>query len=231
MVFKDEEIILADASIQAAGVEEEIINAKNNIINATNGTGEVFRNQKTFVLQWMFMMYKNMATNSMVIIDTLKDAEIYTGSRLEADEIKKTIEAVNRIDMGILTENLNLNKFFDAKNMSSLNEISLFKDLKKKGLRSIEDDLYEYGLRVKNCKDADEAYVILRAINSRLGILEDYIANEDLKESERAHWERICDSYREFRLILSKKKFKEKSWGIFIDYNELDKLDKKEDDE
>jgi virulence-associated protein VapD len=72
--------------------------------------------------------------------------------------------------------------------------------------------------------------MILRGINSRLGILEDYLYNENLKDSERNHWERVAQAYRDLRTALSKKKFKEKSWGVFIDYNALDELDKKKDD-
>ena len=230
LMFKSDDDIIADPIIQALDLGEELITAKSKISNSLYGAGEATRSPKTFILQFMFMMYKNMSTNSMVIIDTLKDAELCTASRLDVEEIRKTIQSVDRIDMNILAEQ-SLNSFFESKNISALNEISLFRSLKKNGLRSIENDLYEYGMRVKNCKDADEAYNILRAINSRLGVLEDYLSTETLKESERTHWERICEQYRELRVILSKKKFKEKSWGIFIDYDALDNLDKKKSNE
>lgn len=230
IMFKDDTDAIANPIIQACNLDNELINAEQKMSHALNGAGESMRNPKTIVLQWMFTMYKNMATNSMVIIDALKEAELYTASRLELEEIRKTIQAVDRIDMNILSENTTLDKFFEKKNISSLNEISLFRNLKKNGLRSIEDDLYEYGIRVRNCKDADEAYMILRAINSRLGILEDYLATENIKETERVHWERVCEAYRDLRIQLAKKKFKEKSWGIFIDYDALDKLDKKEEE-
>lgn len=229
---EDEDLILGVPTIQAAGLTDSILSAKNKIAHALNGVGESMRSPRTIILQWMFTMYKNMATNSMVIIDTLKEAELYTASRLDIEEIKKTIQSIDRIDMGILIEDVTLSKFFEKKNISAVNELSLFRNLKKSGLRTIEDDLYEFSMKVKNCKDADEAYMILRGINSRLGILEDYLYNEPkLSDKERAHWQRVADQYRELRIILSKKKFKEKSWGIFIDYDALDKLDKKDEEE
>jgi hypothetical protein len=133
--------------------------------------------------------------------------------------------------MSVTTESLTLPKFFEKKNISAVNEMSLFKSLKKSGLRTIEDDLYEYSMKVRNCTNADDAYMILRGINSRLAILEDYLETETLKESEKNHWLRVADEYRNLRIMLSKKKFKEKSWGVFIDYNALDELDKKDKDE
>ena len=229
IMFKEEdEDILANPAIQACGLTEDIVAAKNKILTATSGLGESMRDKSAVILQWMMTMYKNMETNSAVIVDALKDAKLCTGSKLEINEIEKAIHAVNRIDMTVATESPNLTKFIEQKNISAVNEASLFKQLKKNGLRTIEDDLYEYTMKVNNCTNADDAYMILRGINSRLSILEDYLDTEQLKESERNHWSRVAEDYRNLRLMLSKKKFKEKSWGVFIDYNDLDELDKKD---
>lgn len=230
IMFKDEDSILSNPIIQAANLGDDIISAKNTIETSVYGLGETVRSKKTVILQWMFTMCTNMSTNLTIIIDTLNDAKLCTGSRLETREIDKAIQAVSHIDMNVATESLDLNRFFDIKNVSSLNEISIFKGLKRNGLRAIEDDLYEFTMKVKNCTNADDAFMILRGINSRLGILEDYLYNENLKDSERNHWERVAQAYRDLRTALSKKKFKEKSWGVFIDYNALDELDKKKDD-
>jgi hypothetical protein len=232
IMFKNEDDeILANPAIQACGLTDDIISAKNKILTATSGLGESMRDKSAVILQWMMTMYKNMETNSVVIVDALKDAKLCTGSKLEMNEIEKAIQAVNRIDMSVTTESLTLPKFFEKKNISTVNEMSLFKSLKKSGLRTIEDDLYEYSMKVRNCTNADDAYMILRGINSRLAILEDYLETETLKESEKNHWLRVADEYRNLRIMLSKKKFKEKSWGVFIDYNALDELDKKDKDE
>ena len=229
IMFKEEDNdILANPAIQACGLTDEIISGKNKILTANSGLGESMRDKSTVILQWMMTMYKNMETNSAVIVDALKDAKLCTGSKLDIAEIDKAISAVNRIDMTVATESMSLTKFFEASNIGSVNEISLFRALKKNGLRSIEDDLYEYTMKVNSCTNADDAYMILRGINSRLSILEDYINSEQLKESEQNHWLRVADDYRNLRIILSKKKFKEKSWGVFIDYNALDELDKKD---
>ena len=229
IMFKEEDDdILANPAVQACGLADDIISAKNKVLTATSGLGESMRDKSTVILQWMMTMYKNMHTNSVVIVDALKDAKLCTGSKLIMNEIEKAIHAVNRIDMSVTTESVSLPKFFEKKNISAVNELSLFKQLKKNGLRTIEDDLYEFSMKVRNCTNADDAYMILRGINSRLSILEDYLETEQLKESEKNHWLRVADEYRNLRIMLSKKKFKEKSWGVFIDYNALDELDKKD---
>lgn len=230
VLFKeDDDDILSNPAVQACDYADEIISAKNKILTANGGIGESTRDKGNVILQWMMTMMKNMSINSVVIVDALKDAKLCTGSKLDCAEIDKAIAAVDRIDMSANLENVSINKFFEQKNVSAINEVSLFKQLKKNGLRTIEDDLYEYTMKVKNCSNADDAYAILRGINSRLSILEDYLAQEDLKESEYNHWDRVAEAYRKLRVDISGKKFKEKSWGVFIDYNALDDLDKKKD--
>lgn len=232
----DETDLISNPSIQACGLDKDIISVKNKIVDSVYGTGETMRPRKLTILQWMFDMYKNMQINSVVIVDAMKEAKLYTASRLEIENIDKVLTAVDRIDMSVVQEagvsyDCSLNTFFEKANLSKLNEASLFKNIKRNGLRAIEDDLYEYTMKVKNCVTAEDAYSILRGINSRLGIVEDYLYQENLNEKEKAHWEMVADAYRNLRINLSKKKFKEKSWGVFIDYNALDELDKRKDED
>ena len=228
MIFKDEpEDLLANPATAATETGESLLSAREKIISSISGLGDTFRTPKPVILEWMFLMYRDMKINSGIISDTLNDAKAFTASRLEIAEIDKTLDAVNRIDNSIIeSKNIDLNHFFEKKHLSSLNEISLFKSLKKNGLRGIENELYEYTMRVKNCTDADDAYLVMRGINNRLGVLEDYIYSEQLTDSDRRHWEEVAQAYRDLRVILSKKKLEGKQYGLFFDYNKLDELDK-----
>ena len=228
MIFKDEpEDLLANPATAATETGESLLSAREKIISSISGLGDTFRTPKPVILEWMFLMYRDMKINSGIISDTLNDAKAFTASRLEIAEIDKTLDAVNRIDNSIIeSKNIDLNHFFEKKHLSSLNEISLFKSLKKNGLRGIENELYEYTMRVKNCTDADDAYLVMRGINNRLGVLEDYIYSEQLSDSDRRHWEEVAQAYRDLRVILSKKKLEGKQYGLFFDYNKLDELDK-----
>ena len=82
--------------------------------------------------------------------------------------------------------------------------------------------------RTKSCETEEEAMYVLRGINTRLNILEDYLFNTpDLSDNERKRWEFLAIKYRELRNILAKKKImNKKQYGIFVDYNQLDQLDK-----
>jgi hypothetical protein len=98
-------------------------------------------------------------------------------------------------------------------------------------LRSIDDDLYEYKVRVKNCTEQEDAIYILRCINTRLAILDDYLMNETITDYERQHWQEVADLYRALRIEIGSKKFlsASKNFNAFlnIDYDALDALDRK----
>ena len=230
-MFKEEpEELVTNRLIQAAELEDSLISAQQKILSSSYGTGESVRSPKTIILRWMFMIYKDMQHNSRIVKETLKDARDFTASKLQKMEIDRTLTAVDRINTQTLIENVRIDKVLESAGLHSVAEISLFKSLKNNGLRSIEDSLYEYALRIKNCDTEEDAMYILRCINTRLNILEDYIYNTpDLSETERKHWELVATKYRELRDQLSKKKiWKKNNYGLFMDYNLLDYLDKNE---
>ena len=223
-LYKETEEELCNMAIQNADLCADIKSAQDKVINSST---TFIRSPQPYILNWMFIMYKDYRVNSRVIMDTLKDAKAFSGSRLDIEEIDKTLFAVDRLNAGLTTigESISINKFFNQSNISSVNEISLFKSLKKNGLRAIENELYEFNMKVKNCSTDEDAYMIMRGINSRLGILEDYLVNEELSEYDRKHWEFVAQQYRELRVRLSQRKFKEKQYGLFFDYSKLDQLD------
>lgn len=234
LFVQDVEDLALNQSIQACGLENDILSARELIDSSLNGLGESLRSPDLLILKWMFTMYRNMDIYSGAVREALKDSKAFTASKLEIAEIDKTLTCVDRIEGKSIQESaksISLDKFFESKNMYSLNEISIFKSLKKNGLRGIENDLYEFAMRVKNCTEIEDAYYIMRGINSRIGILEDYIQNEQLSDAEEKHWMYVCNQYRELRIALSKKKIKEKQYGLWFDYSQLDKLDKHDDDD
>ena len=120
-------------------------------------------------------------------------------------------------DTDLVEESTNLLEGVKKKN-------SLFRRLRINGLRSIEDDLYEYRVRAKNAKTEDEAMYTLRQINTRLAILDDYIKYEDLDDSERERYIDVMNQFRDIREYLSTKKiYNRKNYGIWYDYDQLDK--------
>jgi len=229
ILFKTDDEVLSNPVIVAADLGEAIISAKGTIDSSITGASESMRTAKPVILQWMFIMYRDIKINAGVIKDVLTDAKAFTASKLEIADIDKTLAALARITDTIIVESKqeepkNLIKFLEATNMRALTEASLFKSLKKNGLRGLENDLYEYKLRVRNCVDPDEAALIMRSINSRIGILDDYIMNEEMSEHDAKHWQEVANDYRDLRQELAKKKLNTKQWGVFINYDALDRM-------
>lgn len=231
LLFKESDEELSDNLIISADLLETLVSARNKILSSSFGSSDTLRSPKTIILQWMFIMYKDLTHNSGIVRDTLTDAKEFAGSKLEIKEINRTITAIDQIDSTIVFESVN--KFFEKKAMFSLNEISIFKSLKNNGLRSIEDALWEYKLLIKNCETEEDAMYILHGISTRLSILKDYIYNTpDLSESERRHWEAVISEYYSLREQLAKKRIvNKKQYGLFFDYDQLDYLDKNQQEE
>jgi len=229
VMFKtDVDLIISNQYIQSLDLQEEIITAQQKISSSVFGTEDTLRDPKASIMNWMLMMYKDMKHNSRAVKDDLKDAKDFTGSRLTKAEIDKTIDAVDNINSQIVIENSTINEHFDKAHMSAVNEISIFQALKKSGLRSIEDDLYEFTIRMKNCETEEDAMFILRGINTRLNILEDYLLQnaDSISDNEKKHWQTVANQYRSLRQELSKKKIgNKKQYGLWFDYDKLDELD------
>ena len=229
VMFKTEpDSITCNQYIQTLDLQEEILSAQQKVSSSVFGTEDTLRDPKASIMNWMLLMYKDMKHNSRVVKDTLKDAKAFTGSRLNKAEIDKTIDAVDNINSQIVIEGATLNEHFEKAHMGAVNEISLFQALKKSGLRSIEDDLYEFTIRMKNCETEDDAMFILRGINTRLNILEDYLLQnaDSLSDNEKKHWQNVANQYRALRAELAKKKIgNKKQYGIWFDYDKLDQLD------
>ena len=175
---------------------------------------------KMSVLDWVFLIYKDIEHEYKDAQETLKNAKLFTGSVNQKDEIDKTIKALGRASSEVLSEGAKIIE-------EATKKISLFKNLKQNGLRGIESDLYEYKVRVKNCTDEDDAIYILRCIMTRINILQDYINNNpDISDAEAARWQSDIDAYMNLRAELSAKKVGAKAqYGVFVDYNRLDELD------
>ena len=229
IIFKDSVDDLESTKYIVDDMADFLSSAKDKLSKAAFGVGRDFRSDKPVVLGWMLTVFKNMKINSRIVWDTLTDAKAFSGSKLEVESIDAALGGLNRINSTLMLnegkEQKDLVKAIDESNISGISEISLFKNLKRNGLRGIENDLFEYSMRVKNCTDAEDAYLIMRSLNSRIGVLEDYLYSEGLNPSDQAHWEMVLAKYKELRMVLSKKKFNDKQYGLFFDYSALDRLD------
>lgn len=84
------------------------------------------------------MIYKEIESSYKMAEDTLLTAKDITGSYLKKREIDRTLKCIRRASTEVFNEATIL-----------MEKFSLFRNLKQNGLRSIEDDYYEFKIRLK----------------------------------------------------------------------------------
>ena len=168
----------------------------------------------TILLTW-YLNIKDLKPESRYYSGVLRKALQYEGSTL----VKRSIElALNKIAVLSPTEQENVRAVTEAKR-------GLIYKMKRDGLKSIEEDLYEYSMRLRNVETQDDALLLMRQINGRMSILEDYLREEDIDEIDRKRWEKCYEGYLKVREELSKKTvYNRKMYGLFVDYNALQNM-------
>lgn len=171
---------------------------------------------KLFILNWCFLLYGDVEHQRIPAINQLKRSKEINASYLYNKVINNAIDALYKIDT---------DKLYTESAVIALQEkMSFFQNMKLNGLRSIEDDFYEYVMVARNADTADEAMYALRQINARLAILEDYIRNNELDDIEKQRWTDLYIKYRQIRDDLAKKKiYNKRNYGVFFDYNQFDR--------
>ena len=174
---------------------------------------------KLSMLEWSLRTYCNMDKERIPALHLLDKVKSLTASRLYIDKFNAASVCMDRLEADkAVTESVQM-LFNESKKRGGF-----IASLKYNGLRDIENDLYEFQIRAKNAETENDVMYALKQINARLAILDDYI-NENRDDPEIDRWIAVKIEYMEIREILAKKKLNKKSYGIFVDYDALDKLD------
>ena len=207
---KNEEII-ADEFVVMCGFGNELESAYKKIVSS-NGVLSRGVDDKLNVLQWTLRLYKDLGIKRIYAIKIMNKGKSLTGSKLEKRELDIAAKSLDKMDYIVQNES--------ALILEGLKHTSLFSGIRRDGMKNLEDDLYEYNIRIKNVSEEDEALLLLRQINMRMSIIDDYMTNENLDEKEKDRWYRLYNKYSMLRESLSKKAvYNNKNYGLFIDYN------------
>ena len=208
LFFKEDDEIIADEFVVACGFGNELESAYRKLTSKMTSLNKGVSN-KLLVLQWILRIYKEVKIRRIGALHSINRAKVLTGSSLEKRELNTISRAINQIDDDALIQ--------EAANSLLRKGSEMYRKFKYKGMRSLEDDLYEYSLRVKNVDEEDEALLLLRQLNLKISMIDDYIMTEHLSESERERWEGLKRKYQMVRDDLSKKNtYSEKYYGLFI---------------
>ncbi|MGL5752617.1 MAG: hypothetical protein ACRCXT_18920 [Paraclostridium sp.] len=203
---KDDEI-LADEFVIRCGYGEDLNTAFNKIMSNITQLNNTIDN-KFLVLQWTMRVIKEFKVRRIPAIKTLNKSIKMTGSTLKVQNMTRVRDNINKYqDEKIIEESMNI---FKKGN-------SIFSKLKYNGMRTVENDLFEINLDIKNVDEHDNALAIMRRINANMGIIEDFIRSEKLSDKELERWEDVLNKYRMARSELSKKQtHDEKFYGLFV---------------
>lgn len=211
-IFNRNDEVMADEFVFMCGYGEPLESAFNKILASTSTINKGVSN-KLIVLDWTLRLYKNMKLSRLRAISTLNKTKRFTASVLEKREMEVVIQSLNKIDDIALQEAEMILETVSKKN-------SLFGRIRLNGLRSIEEDVFEYSMRIRNVEEEDDAILIMRQINIRMSILDDYIRNAEEDNDDISRWQKTLDKYDKLRDELSKKTvYFKKNYGLWMDYN------------
>ena len=207
---------IASDTLNEFGLNRALQNAIGKII--ANGAKPDEIDKTSMLISWYFSHYKDLK-NSRQYQYMLRNCISTESSKLIQLMLMLSLKEID----GVTTSD---DRYFKSKYMTeSTKRKGLLYQMKKNGLRSIEEDLFEYNMRLRNLETQDDAILLMRQINSRMSILEEYLDTEELDEKDRKRWEDCYKKYLELRDALSKKTvYNKKMYGLFVDYNALQNM-------
>lgn len=202
--------ILADEFVFRCGYGEDLESGFRKVTSSALDINRDVSN-KFITLQWALRIYSDIGIHRLGAIKVLNRIVQLSGSEIEKKEVKDTIKHLKSVDPSTLAESA----YIEESNKG------LVARIRRGGLKGIEEDIYEYQMRIRNIETEDEAIVLMRQLNTRMSVLDDYLYNsENLDPRERERWEKLLHKYDILREELSKKTvYNHKQYGLWLDYN------------
>lgn len=217
--------VVSDPFLESLGLED-FNKALDKLYKEIPGCeNEAARTPKLNMLEWTLRLYCDVEKERIPALHLLEKAKTLTASTLYITKFNNTINALNRIDTDMVVSEAVQMFFNEAKRKGGL-----LASLKYNGLRDIENDLYEFQIRAKNAETESEVMYALKQINARLAILDDYI-RENPDDPDIDRWIAVKMQYIEIRDVLAKKRLHKRNYGIFVDYDSLDRMDNNSEEE
>lgn len=203
-VYRDGEV-LADEFVHMCGYGEDLNSIFDKICKSGMKINDRTANKLT-ALAWVLSVYKEIKIKRIPALKLLEKMHGISGSQLEKREMEIMTNDIKTIDDFSVNEccdytNTELYYIFNE----SKTEIkqSKYAQLRKesaiKNIRKFEQDLYEYKMRIRHVVDEDDAYYLMRMINTRISVIEDFLDHERLTEQEHKRWWGLLEKYYSLR--------------------------------
>lgn len=204
-IYKNGEV-LADEFVHMCGYGEDLNSIFDKICKSGMKINDSNVNRLTS-LAWSLSVYKELKIKRIPALRLLKKMKGITGSEVEKREMEIMMNAITTIDDTNITEccdytNRELYYVFVNESKSEVKQ-SKYAELRKqtaiKNIRKFEQDLYEYKMRIRHVADEDDAYYLMRMINTRISVIEDFLDHERLSEAEHKRWWGLLEKYYSLR--------------------------------
>ena len=209
-IYKNGEV-LADEFVHMCGFGDNLNNIFDKICKSGMKIHEPTAN-KLVSLAWTLSVYKQVKLKRIPALKLLNKMKSITGSLLEKREMEIVENAIKTIDDANIQECCditNKDNYYifteDKKEIKQSKYAELRKAATLKNIKKFEQDVYEYKMRIRHIADEDDAYYLMRMINTRISVLEDFLEHERLSESEHKRWWKLLDQYYSLRDELSNK--------------------------
>lgn len=177
---------------------------------------EALRNPRLTMLEWSLRLYNDVEKERIPAIHTMNKCKSISASVLYNNRMNAVINALNRIDTDYYVSEATMA-------LSEANKSWIAK-LRYNGLKDIENDLYEFNIRVKNAESEEDMWYVLKQINSRINILDEYLRDHGDEDPDADRWRNVLMQYKDIRQTLVKNGYyKHKGFGIAIDYEKFEK--------
>ena len=205
--------VLADDFVRAYGFGRALESAMDKIVSKNV---KLYSNVDKFAaFSWTLGIYKHLGTRRIPALRTLNRAKSLTGSRIEKMEMDNLMKRISRVDDYALME--------AADKATITTKIkSRMRKMRYDTMRSLEDDFYELNMRIRNVEDEDDALYLMRQLNTRISIIDDYVNSEDLSSQEAKRWNESLEKFKRIRDELANTLvYKGKSYGLYVPYPEI----------
>ena len=203
-IYRDGEV-LADEFVHMCGYGEDLNSIFDKICKSGMKINDGSVNKLT-ALAWSMSVYKEIKLKRIPALRLLRKMQGISGSVIEKREMEIMMNAIQTIDDSNIQEccdytNRELYYVFNEAKTASVQ--SKYAELRKqsaiKNIRKFEQDLYEYKMRIRHVADEDDAYYLMRMINTRISVIEDFLDHERLSENEHKRWWKLLEQYYSLR--------------------------------
>ena len=197
--------VLADEFVHMCGYGDDLNSIFDKICKSGMKINDTSANRLTS-LAWSLSVYKELKVKRIPALRLLKKMHGITGSEIEKREMEIMMNAITTIDDTNITEccdYTNRELYYVFNETKTEMKQSKFAELRKqttiKNIRKFEQDLYEYKMRIRHVADEDDAYYLMRMINTRISVIEDFLDHERLNEQEHKRWWKLLEQYYSLR--------------------------------